>query len=63
MVVTIASPTLPGMRVGLVGTGKMGGAIWLESQPAQGSTVHFTAQFRLPTPDASVLELAADERG
>jgi signal transduction histidine kinase len=41
----------------------MGGAIWLESQPGQGSTVHFTAQFRLPAQAASVLELAADERG
>lgn len=26
----------------------MGGAIWLDSQPGQGSTVHFTARFRVP---------------
>jgi signal transduction histidine kinase len=40
----------------------MGGAIWLESQPGYGSTIHFTAQFRLPAKAASVLELAANER-
>ena len=40
----------------------MGGAIWMESEPGQGSTVHFTAQFRLPAQAASVLELAANER-
>jgi signal transduction histidine kinase len=47
----------------------MGGAIWLDSQPGQGSTVHFTARFRMPAQaavpadDAAVLKLAADERG
>jgi signal transduction histidine kinase len=47
----------------------MGGAIWLDSQPGQGSTVHFTARFRMPAraavpaDDSAVLKLAADERG
>ena len=46
----------------------MGGAIWLDSQPGEGSTVHFTARFRMPAQakvsadDSAVLKLAADER-
>jgi two-component system sensor histidine kinase/response regulator len=46
----------------------MGGAIWLDSQPGEGSTVHFTARFRMPVQaavpadDSAVLKLAADER-
>ena len=40
----------------------MGGAIRLESEPEKGTTVHFTARFRMPVL-AQVLKLAADERG
>jgi signal transduction histidine kinase len=40
----------------------MGGVIRLESEPEKGTTVHFTARFRVPVL-AQVLKLAADERG
>ena len=32
----------------------MGGSIWLASEPGKGSTVHFTARFRMPMPAAVV---------